>query len=82
MEINLSPRGVFPKPIEPGSPTSDRVGSASGGMVFFNTPLGFIPHLSEGLLKFFKKIDKYEDIRYVKGEIKQQKGGWLGYEDD
>jgi len=38
-------------------------------MVFSNTPLGFIPHLSEGLLKFFKKIDKYEDIRYVKNGI-------------
>jgi hypothetical protein len=52
VEINLRPIGVFPKPIERGSRTSDQVGSllvqggASGGMGFSHPPLGLIPNLS------------------------------------
>jgi len=51
VEINLSPTGGFPKPIERGSLISDRVESllvqagASGGMDFTHIPLRLIPHL-------------------------------------
>lgn len=45
VEINLSPAGVFPKPIERGSRTSDQVGSllvqggALGVKIFSSIPL-------------------------------------------